>query len=180
MRLTLTLLFILSLQPVFAQKHSIYADAGYRPSISATYNYKLTQHLGVGIGIQAYSFTPTPNLSSIFMPSIFANLRVKMLTTKKNQLFTFLDFGINFYKQDKSYRRDSTTISHYPHNNGFNWGIGLGYFRLMTKRGGGPYLSLKLISNWYTLRGYSIVSERDEIGLLNIEARPIIALGFKF
>lgn len=178
--LLIILLSVFIIHTSYAQKHTIYADVGYVPGISATYNYNLTKHFSGGIGLQGYKFAPSQNLESIFMPSIYADMRIKIRPSKKNQFFSFFDFGINFYQQDKSYRRDSTTISHYPHNNGFSFAMGLGYFRRMTKRGGGPYLSLKLLSNWYTIRGYSVVSEREEIGLLNINARPVVAIGFKF
>lgn len=162
-----------------AQKHRLLIDAGLPAGFSMTYNYQLTKHLCTGVGVQGYSFAPT-GTDKGFIPALYADFRVTAWAERKNQFFTFMDIGINIYKQDKTFYRDSTMISHFPHNNGFYAGLGLGYFRRMTKNGGGPYLSLKLISNWYTIRGYSIVSERQDIVLMNVDAYPVISIGFKF
>ncbi|MCB0698429.1 MAG: hypothetical protein KDC11_01215 [Chitinophagaceae bacterium] len=167
-------------------KHSLYGDLALPigssfPGFSITYNYKLTQPFRVGIGVQGYKFSPNLDYPPKFIPAVFVDLRVTAWSRKKNQFVAFMDFGMNFYKQDKSFSFvDTNTLGHYAHNNGFDLGIGLGYFRRMTKRGGGPYLMFKLITNWYNTRGYSIVSEQQEIGLLNMDGSPTIAIGFKY
>ncbi len=180
MRYALFTLLIFAYAITATGQYHLLGDIGYTPGVSITYNYELTKHLAAGIGLQSYMYPPTGDKSKKFTTGLYADLRINIRTTKKNQFFTFFNFGVNLYKQDKSYDRDSTHISHYPHNNGFCFNMGLGYFRKMTKRGGGPYLALKMVSNWYTIRGYSIISKEDEIGLLSVDARPVIALGFKF
>lgn len=44
-----------------AQKHFVYTDAGlslayFDPGFSATYNYNLAKHIGLGAGVQGYVF----------------------------------------------------------------------------------------------------------------------------
>jgi hypothetical protein len=57
-----------------------------------------------------------------------------------NQFFSFLDLGMNFYDPTGKYNTPGTSVVVYsPKNNGFYSGIGAGYFRRMTNRGGGPY-----------------------------------------
>jgi hypothetical protein len=50
----------------------------------------------------------------------------------------------------------------------------------MTERGGGPYASLKLMGNWYTIYGYNIVSEDQNTGLSSMNGAFAFSLGFKF
>lgn len=163
-----------------AQKHYAYADVGYTPGFSVTYNYSLAKRLGAGAGFQAYNMFRTDASTRKFTPTIYGDIRLNIRPEKNNQFFTFMDLGINIYKQDKSYTRDSTMIAHYPHNNGFNLGIGIGYLRRMTKRGGGLYISLKAMANIHTLYGYSIIAEEENIGLLAADIPLAISFGFKF
>lgn len=170
-----------------AQKHTVYADVGIPIGVSATYNYKLTKNLGAGMGIQGIKFRHPgdhlllpEDITNRFTPAIYVDIRLTAWATKKNQLITFLDFGMNFYKQNKTYYRDDNTVFNVPHNNGFYTGLGLGYFRRMTKLGGGPYLSLKLVSNWFTVKEYNIVSTDQDRVLWALDLIPALSLGFKF
>lgn len=176
----LTLYICLLAVQALAQKHSLYADIGTMPGFSATYNYRVAKWLGVGAGLQGNKIYRTDSDTKDFTPSLYANIRLNAWCQKKNQFFTALDLGMNIFKQDKSFERDSTSVYHFSHNNGFYTGLGLGYFRRMTNRGGGPYLSLKLITNWYTLWGYSIVAENQDIGLMALSGTLGLTLGFKF
>lgn len=177
-------------EPIPAQKHHLFADVGYTPGFSVTYNYKIAKHLGAGIGVQGYKFYRAYEDFRQFTPGVFGDIRLYIRPEKNNQFILFLDLGIDIYKQDKRYfhfynlnnryQRDSTVIYNIPHNNGFYTGLGFGYFRRMTKSGGGPYVSLKAVSNWFTLRGYSIVSEDNDIVLSSAGGAMALSLGFKF
>lgn len=181
MRYILIVLLIL-LQPTLsqAQQHSLYADVGIPFGFSATYNYKLAKNLGAGGGVQAQSFyTPFANNARL-IPAIFADLHLTAWATKKNRLLSFVNLGMNIHKQDQSYQRDSTTVYNIPHNNGFYTGLGLGYFRRMTKRGGGAYIALKMVLNWHNLKEYSIVADSRDRSILVASGTPVLAIGFKF
>lgn len=173
---------LMVLNPVWtkAQKHHVYADVGYTPGFSVTYNYNLAKRFGAGAGFQAYNINRTDASARKFTPTLYGDIRLNIRPEKNNQFFSFLDLGINIYKQDRSYSRDSTMIAHYSHNNGFNLGIGAGYLRRMTKRGGGLFVSLKATSNFHMLYGYSIIAEEENIGLLAADIAIVISLGFKF
>lgn len=174
------LIFVFSSALASAQTHNIYADVGVPPGVSVTYNYRLAKHFSVGAGVQGYKFPLPLESGSRFTPALYADIRINIMPSKKNQLFNFWDFGMNVYKQNISYYRDNTHVGLIPHNNGFYFGLGLGYFRRMTVRGGGPYLSVKVLSNWFNVRGYSIVSKEEDISLLSADIRLALCLGFKF
>jgi hypothetical protein len=164
-----------------ASKHNLFVDLGVPfPLFSATYNYKMVKWLGVGGGAQGYKIYRPGTNSKRTTLALFADIRFNMRPEKNNQFFSFLDLGINLYKQDPKYFRDSTTVYNIPHNNGFYSGLGFGYFRRMTERGGGPYASLKLMGNWYTIYGYNIVSEDQNTGLSSMNGAFAFSLGFKF
>lgn len=162
------------------QKHRVFADLSLPPGFSATYNYTVTKNFAFGFGLQGYANNPTFRYNIKFVPALFADIRLTAWATKKNQFISFMDMGINLYKQDKSYFRDSNDVIRIPHNNGFYAGLGLAYFRRMTKRGGGPYVALKLSMNFYSIKGYSLISDEREIGLINGGGDPILSVGFKF
>ncbi|RYD54988.1 MAG: hypothetical protein EOP56_17330 [Sphingobacteriales bacterium] len=163
-----------------AAQHNIYTDVGHTPGFSLTYDYKLTKRLSVGGGVQGYKFFRTDDGIRRFTPAIFADIRLHMRPEKNNQFFSFLDLGMNVYKQNKEYVRMINGVSHIPHDNGFYSGLGFAYLRRMTGRGGGPYASLKLFFNWHTIWRYSIVSEANEIGLLSANGTTALSVGFKF
>lgn len=163
-----------------AQQHSIYADLGYTPGFSATYNYKLAKRLGAGAGLHVYSIHRTWEYPVNFTPGLYGNIRLNIRPEKKGQLFLMLDVGMNLYKQDKSYHRESTYLFNTPRNNGVYTGLAFGYLRRMTKRGGGPYVSLKPILNWHTLRRYYITSEERDGPWLAASGNIVLCFGFKF
>lgn len=91
-----------------------------------------------------------------------------------------LDLGINFYRQDKGYFRDSISVYNIPHNNGVNIGLGLGYMRVVTKRGGGPYASLKMGTNWYKMNRFSLLAVERDAPLWSAGVNLVFSIGFKF
>lgn len=163
-----------------AQKHSVYADMGIPAGLSATYTYQLTKNLGAGAGVQAQSFyLPTANNARL-VPAIFADMHLTAWATKRNRLISFINLGINLYPQEKRFYRDSASVYTIPYNNGLYTGFGLGYFRRVTKRGSGAYVALKLVLNWHNVRGYSILSEREDTNMWYAGGTPAIVLGYKF
>lgn len=177
---TLIILFVL-LYPIaaFAQQHSIYADLGYTPGFSVTYNYKLAKRLGAGAGVHVYRIHRTWQDGVDFTPALYGNIRLNIRPEKKGQLFLMLDVGMNFYKQDKSYHRESTYLFNIPNNNGIYTGLALGYMRRMTKRGGGPYVSLKPMVNWFSMRRYYIDEDRES-AWIGGGGNVALNFGFKF
>jgi len=173
---------LLLLLPVWlpAQQHSLYADLGVPAGLSATYNYKVTKNLGAGGGVQVQSFYLPFTDKARLIPAIFADVHLTAWATKRNRLISFLDLGINLHRQDQSYHRGSNLVYNIPHNNGFYSGLGLGYFRRITKRGGGAYLALKLGLNWYNFKEYSIVTDYEDRSTLSGTGRPALVIGFKF
>lgn len=143
-----------------AQKHTAYADLGIvlngpRAAVSATYNYKLAKHLGVGIGAQGAVYAPTDVNNAQFIPGVFADVRFNIRPTKNNQFFALLDAGMNFYKADmRYYRTNAYDVFSNRHNNGMLLGLGVGYLRRLAPRGTGVYASLKMMSNNYTTNRY--------------------------
>ena len=180
MRYLLTAMLLLHTIWASAQQHSIYADIGFPVGFSATYNYQLTKNLGAGAGIQGQRFYLPYSNNSSFIPAIYADLHVTAWATRKNRFITYLNLGMNIHKQDQSYHRDSTTVFNIPHNNGFYTGFGLGYFRRITKRGGGAYIALKLVLNWHNLKEYSIVADSEDRSIIAASGTPLLAIGFKF
>lgn len=163
-----------------AQQHSVYTELGIPLGLSATYNYSLTKNLGAGVGVQAQSFYLPFSNNARLIPGIFADLHLTAWATKKNRFISYLNLGMNLHRQDKSYQRDSTSVYNIPHNNGFYTGLGLGYFRRVTKRGGGAYIALKLVLNWHNFKEYSIVADSKDRSLIIASGTPVLAIGFKF
>ncbi len=180
MRYLFTALLLLNAIWATAQQHCLYADLGIPLGFSATYNYKLTKNLGAGGGLQGQRFYLPFSNNTSFIPAIYADVHLTAWATKKNRLISFINLGMNLHKQDQSYRRDSTTVYNIPHNNGFYTGLGLGYFRRITKRGGGAYLALKFVLNWHNLKEYSIVADSRDRSILVASGTPVLAIGFKF
>lgn len=181
MKQTLVVFFILFYSiGSSAQKHSIWADVGYVPGASVTYNYKFAKRFAAGAGLQGYNYYRTRADERSFTPALFADIRLNLAPARKNQFFSFIDLGINLYKRNKAYYRNTTSVYNIPHNNGFYSGFGLGYFRRMTKRNGGLYTSLKLMLNWHTVNVYSIISEEEDTKLLSANGGVVFSVGFKF
>ncbi len=167
-----------------AQKHVLYADVGvslsrFSPGLSATYNYKFARFMGIGIGVQGYPFYPTMTSPHQFVPAIFGDLRFTIRPRKMGQLFAFLDIGIDFYKHSDNYSRDGNIAYTVDKDNGTYTGLGCGYFRRLTKRGGGPYGSLKIISNGYKANAYNVVSHEQRTESWS-RGSAAVSVGFRF
>lgn len=169
-----------------AQKHTCYADLGLvfngpNPGMSATYNYKLAKHLGAGIGIQGYSFSPNEVDAQRFIPAVYADVRLNIRPGKKNQFASFFDIGMNFFQSNQQYYRTGPyDVFRNKHNNGMYLGLGIAYLRRISPRGSGPYLSLKMISNSYTTNRYDPVNLQQMSVWYNMSANFAASLGFRF
>jgi hypothetical protein len=198
----ITVILVLNHIGTSAQKYNLFADAGISfsqitPGLSATYNYKLTRWLGAGIGVQGYAFYPTKTHHHQFVPAIFGDLRLNIRSRKRNQFFSFLDVGIDFYKHTDNYFQDANFIYNVPNDNGVYTGLGIGYFRGMAKAGGkvnclpsesegepvvsnrGPYVSLKLITNNYKANAFNTLTGEKQTKTLG-RGTIVFSLGFKF
>lgn len=184
----IVLLLMLYSFSMFAQKHNLYADAGlslYGPRLgfSITYNYKIKQWLALGGGVQGYKFHPTEAYVMYerlqFIPAIFADVHFYFRPDGKNQFFSFLDLGIDFYSRSDSGFWRKAVIYNAPNNNGFYTGPGFGYFRNMTKHGAGPYATIKMLFNWYKVDGYHTILKEHGGGAMG-SGTIAVSLGFKF
>lgn len=185
-RQLLIAVFFLTSFTLSAQKHHAYADFGLvfngpNPGVSATYNYKLAKHLGAGIGIQGYGFSPTEIDAQRFIPAVYADVRLNIRPGKKNQFASFLDIGMNFFQSNQQYYRTSPyDVFRNKHNNGMYLGLGIAYLRRISPRGSGPYLSLKMISNSYTTNRYDPITLQQMAVWYNLSANFAASLGFRF
>jgi hypothetical protein len=174
------ILFLVAFNPVFvlAQKQNLFADVGTSSGFSVTYVRKLTKRIGVGAGLQGYDFRPTITNKKELVPALYVDVRLNSVMRKKHFFFYFLDLGLDLYKanDDNTYR---ALFDYVPRNNGLYSGLGIGYFRSVTKRGWGPYASLKLLTNWYNDNAYDIVANRQH-DLLSLDGTIALSVGFKF
>ncbi len=180
----IALLVIFNAGTAVAQKHNLFADLGTSfdgpgPGGSLTYNYKLLKRFGLGIGVQGYSFSPSVNNADEFTPAMFGDIRLNSAQRKKHFFFYFLDLGINFYAHKDVYKRSNNIIYNVPNDNGFYTGLGIGYFRRVTKGGWGPYASLKIISNSYKVNEFNLVSREQHYAVWD-DATLALSVGFKF
>ena len=177
-------LFLANPLTTWAQKHYLYADVGLslaylNPGLSATYNYKVGKHFGIGAGAQAYVFHATITNTHQFTPALFADARFLIRPKHKSQYFILADLGIDFYKHSEDYLRDGNYVYSAPKDNGTYFGLALGYFRRTTARGWGPYASLKLITNF---------CKEDQLHLTTGEQKSlsvgrgtfVVSVGFRF
>jgi len=185
MKYILLVLVLFSSASVFGQQHNFYADAGLvfsgqgGPVFSATYNYRPVKHIGLGLGVQGCKFRPTYTTDIVFMPTVFGEFRVNIRPEKKNQFFTFIDFGMNFYKHSDLLYSNSEGIYEYKGDNGFYFGLGLGYFRPITERGWGPYASIRIISNAFYGNAYYVSRPNDHTSGY-LWGDLAFSVGFKF
>ncbi len=170
-----------------AQKHNLYTDAGISlyeisPGFSATYNYNVIRSIGLGIGVQGYRFSPTlvdsRDYRRPFIPAVFADMRFTVCSKEKNQFFSFLDCGMDFYKHDNKATITANSLYSTPNDNGVYIGLGLGYFHRMIKRGGGLYASFKIISNWYSGHAVDLLTN-EEYGDSAGAGNYVLSIGFK-
>ena len=166
-----------------AQRESFFGDAGMslarlNPGASITYNYNLARYFGVGVGCQIYDFHATMT-NFQFVPAVFWDIRFNIRARKKNHFFLFLDLGADIYKHNNNYWTSGNTTYYVRDDDGSYTGLGIGYFHTETKRGGGHYASLKLISNSYYAKGYNNVTNAESDERWG-DATLVISFGFKF
>jgi hypothetical protein len=178
----LALSLLCAFTKAFAQKNHLFTDIGTPPGLSASYNYKLTRHFGAGIGLQVNNTFPTIISGRQFSPAAFVDLRVYLRPKKVSQFFAFLNPGIDFYHQKNHYKfaDDNNSLDYIPGDAGFFLSLGLGYFRPITKHGAGPYVSLKMISNWYGAKRYILRPSTGFEKMPLIDGNAVFSLGFKF
>jgi len=179
-------IFLVLIAPLVAsaQGYNLYADAGIclsylDPGSSVTYNYNFNKHLSLGAGVQEYTFHTTLTNVHQLTPAIFGEFRYNMKQRIKGRYFSFLDLGMNFYKSNTSDYHSGDYIYTVPGNNGFYAGLGYGYMHYTTKRKGGPYLTLKMITNWYKSDRYDLYSGVRDTGHSS-DGTLVVSAGFKF
>ena len=158
-----------------AQKDNLFADVGSTGGFSVTYNHKTREGFGMGGGLQGYNFSLTKYDSHQFLPGVFGDLRFYR-PRKKHLFFYLIDLGINVYTFNSIYTAYKIITAK---NNGLYFGFGAGYLRTITKRGGGPYASLKFISNGYTADEYYIPTGTHS-KFFGIDGTLALSVGFKF
>jgi hypothetical protein len=167
-----------------AQKHYLYADVGLSlaygdPGFSATYNYKLAKHIGIGAGIQGYVFHPATTNPRQFTPAVYADARFLIRPAHVSQYFITWDMGWNFYKHNDGYAREGDYVYQVPQDNGFCLGLGFGYLRHITRRAWPCYATLKMISNTYKENRYTLTG--TELKSINSTGSTLVlSLGFRF
>ncbi len=170
---------LLVISPLLAQAQNnvIFEDIGTTGDgfgASATYNTKLFKHFGVGAGVQGYkTVTSTYNLVNTyqFVPAIYADLR-GYLQVRKSLFFGMVDLGVDIYKVKNGANPAD------DHSNGFYTGLGVGYCCGITRRGSGPYMTIKLISDTYSTT-YHTVTKGDGHST-NANGTSAISIGYKF
>jgi hypothetical protein len=166
-----------------AQQNVLYADAGISfakitPGFSATFNYRALSWLGLGAGAQLYNFHATP-INLQYVPTLYGDIHFNIFPKKKNQLLAFLDIGADIYQSNHSYWRRDIIEYTVPKDNGVYWGMGLGYFHRITKRGWGLYATAKLINNIYKANTYNLVTAaRGTEGMS--EGTAVLSVGWRF
>ncbi len=180
---------LLAISPIWAaaQKNSLFADIGMsggveKPGVSATYNRQLAKHFGAGIGGQVYTYSVNNvtgfNNANQTTRSLFGDLR-GYLPINKSLFFLMTDLGMDFYKGSDIYIGPTGISSTVVHHNGFYTGFGIGYCYRMIKRGMGPYISVKIVSDTYKVPQYNPVSMAED-NTTNVNATSVISIGFKF
>lgn len=165
-------------------KHLLYTDVGLcgariNLGLSATYNYKVLPWLGIGVGAQAYDFFPTVCHDHRYVPAVYGDLQFYIRPRKKGQFLAFIDIGKDFYSSSDEYVRQNDFIYYVPLKNGGYFGLGIGYFRAVTKRGWGVYTTLKLISNFYKPNVYNIETGEKYISAYD-RGTAVLSFGFRF
>lgn len=167
-----------------AQKHACYADIGisgaqFDPGFSLTYNYMPAKFFGFGIGTQGNAYFPTMVDDKRFVKDIYADVRLTAFAAKKNRVLTFFNLGLAMYNQPKGYGLHDNMLFTTNSTTGTYIGLGLGYFRAVTKKGWGPYLTVKMIGCASQADSYNLITgERKSGGYAR--GTLILSLGFKF
>ena len=186
----ITILVIFCPLAIFAQQdtgrkmlawtHHLYADVGTNSAFSLTYNYNAGRHWGWGGGVQGSSWNPRYTEDNRYMPGIFGDMHFCIRTKRNNQFFSFLDAGIDLYKREKRYYRDSVVLYDLSYTDGFYSAIGFGYLRRMTKRGGGVYVSVRFTFDFCRARVYSFISDDKNTTAVLGDATGVLSIGYKF
>jgi hypothetical protein len=176
------LITFLALSPMLtlAQKNNLFADAGITgdgdiPGGSLTYSRKLFKYLGAGVGMQAYTYFYSPVASSSgrhFVPAVYGDLRA-YIPAGKSLFFGIADMGIDIYTGEDA------TNNPIAHQNGLYTGFGIGYCYRITRRGMGPYISIKFVSDTYKTKQY-IRGTNDVEDATIANGTSVVSLGFKF
>ena len=176
------ILLIFSFIAADAQKNNFFGDIGRNstgnaiPGGSFTYSRKVAKHWGLGAGVQAYDYAQT-DLSRKkihqFIPTVYADLRA-YVPIKRSLLFFIGDLGLSIYRS-----RNNMSIYEMPHSNSAYLGLGMGYHYRITKRGLGPYISLKMANNIYSAR--QITPQTTEVSrVFALDGALVLSLGVKF
>jgi hypothetical protein len=163
-----------------AQKHRAFADVGYAPGFSATYNYSLVKYVGAGIGVQGYDCKLNIGSTSSFYSAVFADIRFNIRPQKRGQAFAFIDLGANFYQRSNYTYTDRTGLYRASGSSGLYTGWGVAYLRRITKRGSGIYLSYKIISNIYNADRLNPYTLQPIEKVTSFDATGILSVGFKY
>lgn len=148
-----------------AQKcDDLYADISLnRLGMSITYDHRLSRHFEIGGGAQIWDgFRP-----HILNGAIFLDLR-PYWQKRKNLFFVIGDIGLIGYFGDGPYYADISRFGAYT-------ALGVGYSRIINRRGMGPYASFALKGGSFRERYY--YPWRD---YYVFEAQGILSVGFKF
>jgi hypothetical protein len=146
--------------------------------IAVTGDYQFTKRFNLGGGFQVCRFRPTITNKNEFIPSLYGDLRLNSVMRKKHFFFYFMDLGMNFYTANDNHSSYNALFDHVPKNDGFYTGLGVGYFRRITKHGG-PYVSLKLMNNIYKDLEYDYVANKQHTALID-DGNAALCIGFKF
>lgn len=184
MKHALVALLLLSPLITSAQKQNLYTDAGLSlaymsPGLSATYDYNVSKHIGLGAGLQGYGFYSTFSTAKQFTPALFADFRFRIRPGHVSEYFILADLGMDFYKHNDDYRRSGENVYTVVKDNGVYFGLGLGYFHRTTARGWGWYTTLKLINNFYKVDELN-TNTGAQRSLTLIEGTAVISAGFRF
>jgi len=164
--LLVAIFFSLSLPAASQSKSNIFVDAGFAGSIGAsgTYNYRLTEHLGIGAGVSVLQFDNSTRTA------MFADLR-KYWIKNQHAWFLFVDLGFDLFK-------DKGLFNYQPSDNAFYTGPGFGYCRTINKRGWGPYATLRYAGDNRVLTGMN--RNGQEVKSYSLDGPLVISIGFKF
>lgn len=167
-----------------AQKHQLYTDVGLcldytNLGLSATYNYNVGRHIGIGGGVQAYVFHPAITNPRQFTPAVFADFRFRIRSKHISQYFVLTDLGVDFYKHSDDYVREGNWVYTVPNDNGVYFGLGMGYFRRISSRGWGAYATLKMITNLHKENQLHLTNNEQKSVTIG-DGTVVVSVGFRF
>lgn len=167
------LLITLLLLPLFSNaqsKHSVFADLNATADgagLSLVYSYKLAGSFCVGVGAQGIY----DNIRNKQRGAIFSDFRFQW-PIAHGLLFFHMNAGAGLHDSYISGNATVPPVTIYT-------GLGLGYAYIINKRGMGPYVSFRIWSESYTYSQFDYYLQR-EYKTFNLDAMPVVAVGFKF